>query len=177
MVPFDKRDYLKVLEWASVLIVSSAMLIYGVGKLVQFGAPSVDKPVSELTGMELMWAFYGYSKAYALLLGALEVTGGLLLLLPRTRLLGALFITTILVNVIIQDVVYEVNRGALKAAIIYQAFTFLILWLNRRAVWEALVDLSRIPSVSGPARKKWVMALLAVLLAALIKWIEFQVTH
>ena len=42
------------------------MFIYGGGKLIQFdGAAKIDKTVLELTGMELMWAFYGYSKSFA----------------------------------------------------------------------------------------------------------------
>lgn len=41
-----------MVEWAFVLVVSSAMLIYGLGKYVQFSSPGlIDKPVSELTGM------------------------------------------------------------------------------------------------------------------------------
>lgn len=81
------------------------MFIYGFGKLFQFeGAAEIDKTVSELNGMQLMWAFYGYSKSFAITLGIFEVIGGLLILIKRTRIIGCLFTSTILINVILQDI-------------------------------------------------------------------------
>ena len=61
---FNKKDRIEILENAISWIVVLAMFIYGGGKLIQFdGATEIDKTVSELTGMELMWAFYSYSKS------------------------------------------------------------------------------------------------------------------
>ena len=58
------------------------MLIYGESKIIQVdGAAGLDKTVSELTGLELMWSFYSYSKAFALTIGFLEITGGILLVI------------------------------------------------------------------------------------------------
>ena len=55
---FDKKDKIEILENSISWIVVLAMFIYGGGKLIQFdGAIEIDKTVSELTGMELMWAF------------------------------------------------------------------------------------------------------------------------
>ena len=55
-----KKDKIEIFENAISWIVVIAMLIYGGGKLIQFdGAVEIDKTISEMTGMELMWAFYG----------------------------------------------------------------------------------------------------------------------
>lgn len=129
----------EVVENAISWIIVFAMFVYGGAKLIQFeGAVSIDKTVSEMTGMQLMWAFYGYSKSFAIILGILEITGGILILFPRTRLIGCLFTTTLLVNIIIQDIVFEVNTGALKAAIFYQFLILILFWRNRKQLFLSI---------------------------------------
>ncbi len=72
------------------------MMMYGVGKIVQFPATvGITKKVSELSGQELMWAFYGYSKSFPTILGILETLGGVLLLFRKTRLLSIILLTPI----------------------------------------------------------------------------------
>ena len=96
-----KKDKIEIFENAISWIVVMAMFIYGGGKLIQFGDLAIiDKTVSEMNGMELMWAFYGYSKSFAITLGVFELIGGLLILINRTRIIGCLFTSTILVNII-----------------------------------------------------------------------------
>ena len=128
---FNKKDQLEIFENAISWMVVLAMFVYGFGKLFQFDdATEIDK-VAELEGMDLMWAFYGYSKSFAITLGVFEIVGGLLILVRRTRIIGCLFTSTILVNVILQDIFFEVHLGALKAAILYQVLILMILWLHR----------------------------------------------
>jgi uncharacterized membrane protein len=136
---FNKRDKVEIFENAISWIVVFAMFVYGGAKLIQFqGAAELEKSVSEMTGMEMMWAFYGYSQSFAITLGILEILGGVLILIKKTRILGCLLTSTILVNVIIQDIYFEVHLGALKAAILYQLLILIIFWLNRRKVLQAL---------------------------------------
>ena len=139
---WTKRDHFEVFENAISWIVVLGMFIYGGAKLIQFdGAAETDKAISELSGMELMWAFYGYSKAFAITLGIFEITGGILIFIKRTRLIGCLFTSVILINVILQDIFFEVHNGALKAAILYQVLILLILWLNREKVFRSIKTL------------------------------------
>ena len=120
------------------------MFIYGGGKLIQFdGAAEIDKTISEMTGMELMWAFYGYSKSFAITLGVFELIGGFLILIKRTRIIGCLFTSTILVNVIFQDIYFGVHLGALKAAILYQLLLLIILSLNKEKLITSVKTLLR----------------------------------
>jgi hypothetical protein len=114
---FETRDNTEILENALTYVVVMAMFAYGIGKIIPFdGALETNKTVSEMTGMQLMWVFYAYSNPFVLTLGVLEITGGILMLIRRTRILGSLFVTTILVNVVLQDIFYNVNIGALRAA-------------------------------------------------------------
>jgi len=133
-----KTELYSILENAISFVVVFAMFIYGFGKIIQFedGTP-VDKMVSEMSGHQLMWAFYGYSKYFIFTLGLLEVTGGILILIKRTRLLGCLFTSTILINIILQDIFYNIPIGALKAAILYQVLILIILWFHRSKLSKA----------------------------------------
>lgn len=131
-----------------------------------------------MTGMELMWAFYGYSRIYPILLGISEVGGAILLCLARTRLLGCILLTGILLNVIIQDVLYGVNEGALRAAITYQIMIFGILWINRAGLIAGLKAMMPARAEAEPGtRKKFVLFTASVLLAVLLKMIEVLITH
>lgn len=131
----SKQDQYDIFENAISWIVVFGMFIYGGAKGVQFSNVNlVDKLVSEMTGMELMWSFYGYSKPFAIIIGVLEITGGFLILFKKTRLIGCIFTSTILINIILQDYFYGVHLGALKAALLYQSIILVILWLNRTKV-------------------------------------------
>ena len=146
----NKKDKIEIFEDAISWIVVFAMLVYGLGKIIQFeDAIGIDKTVAEMTGMELMWAFYGYSKSFAITLGIFEVLGGILILIKKTRLIGCFFTSTILINVIIQDFYFGVHLGALKAAILYQLILLIILWLNR----EKLIQSIKILLISKTAQQ------------------------
>lgn len=165
-----------ILETTFACLAAMGMLIYGAAKYLQFdGAAAIDTPVSELTGMQLMWAFYGYSKTFILIIGALEIAGGLLLLFPRTRILGGLICTTILVNIILQDIFYEVNTGALKAAIIYQSAIICIFIIRREAIMAALRIITTPFGFSPTGKRKWVLLFYALVLFTLLRWLEFKI--
>jgi hypothetical protein len=172
-----KQDKVEILENALTYIVVFAMFVYGIGKIIQFnGAIETKKMVSEMTGMQLMWAFYGYSKPFAVTLGVLEVTGGILMLIKRTRILGCLFVSIILVNVILQDIFYGVNIGALRAAIIYQSSILLILWLNKNKLIQSIGILMSSSFLSQSKKAFFIKILLSILLFIIFRVLEFYVT-
>jgi hypothetical protein len=162
-----KQEALLLLEWSLILLVAVSMAAYGGAKVVQFdgAAQFADKRVSELTSMQLMWAFYGHSKPFALLIGALEVGGAGLLLLRRTRLLGCLLLTVVLSNIILQDIAFDVNRGALAAAVTYQIAVLGIMWLHRQALLDALGKLLLPAGYSPTLPKRALIVALGLLLA------------
>ena len=174
---FTRKDKLEIIENAMSWIVVLAMLAYGIGKTVQFnGATEVEKTVSELTGMQLMWAFYGYSKAFAITLGVFEITGAVLLLVKKTRIIGCIFTSTILINVIIQDIYFGVHFGALLAAIIYQTLLLIILWLNKEKVLKALNIVLEYDKISQPKIKFFVKLSIAFVLFVILRILEYYVT-
>lgn len=171
----NERTY--IVETALSWLVVMGMLIYGVAKFRQFdGAVDFNQPVSELTGMQLMWAFYGYSKPFALVIGALEVSGGLLLLFPRTRILGGLLCTTVLVNIILQDIFYGVHLGALKAAMVYQFAILGIFYIRRDSIFAALRLINTRLTPKSSRKRIWILLGLAFALFAVLRILEYYVT-
>ncbi len=168
---------LRIIELAFRWHVALSLFVYGIAKTVQFDVTAENEaPVNSLTGQQLMWAFYGYSVGYAKFLGVVEVLGAVLLLFRRTTLLGCLVVTGVLVNVITQDLVYGVNEGALRAAIIYQLLTFTVVVLNREQavrIWRAFVT----PAPAGAVLPWYWLALGAVVVLVLTLSLEHVFTH
>lgn len=173
----DKKDILEIIENAFSYVVVLAMFVYGAAKFSQFdGALETGKTVSEMTGMQLMWAFYGYSKPFTITLGVLEITGSILMLIKKTRVFGCLFVTTILVNVILQDIFYEVNVGALKAAILYQALIFIILWLNKDKLIKSFKAIMSHKSANQPRKILFLKITISIILFVILRILEFYMT-
>lgn len=174
---FTKEDKIEIAENAISWIVVMGMFIYGGAKLFQFdGGAEIDKPVAQMNGMELMWAFYGYSKPFAITLGIFEVVGGILILIKRTRLIGCLFTSTILVNIIFQDIYYGVHLGALKAAILYQLLILIILWLNKDKLIQSLKTLLASVKTQETKTKFFIKLLIAFGIFVGLRILEYYIT-
>ena len=174
---FTKKDKIEIFENSISWIVVTAMFIYGLGKIIQFdGAVEVNKTVSEMTGMELMWAFYGYSKSFAITLGVFELIGGFLILIKKTRIIGCLITSTILVNVIFQDIYFGVHLGALKAAIFYQILILIILWLNKEKLIRGMKVLLESNKFEQPKTKLFIKLLIAFGVFLILRILEYYIT-
>lgn len=170
MLSLSKKDKIEI-------FVVLAMFLYGGAKLIQFqGAAEIDKTAAEMTGMELMWAFYSYSKAFAITLGILEVIGGILILIRRTRLVGCLFTSAILLNVILQDIYYGVHVGALKAAILYQLLILIILWLHKEKIMTSLKTLFVFKNGPQTKTKHLAKLIIAFVVFVVFRILEYYVT-
>lgn len=174
---FDKKDKIEIFENAISWIVVFAMFVYGSAKIFQFeDSTGIDKTVSEMTGMELMWAFYGYSKAFAITIGIFEIFGGLLILFKKTRIIGCLFTSAILVNIIFQDIFYSVHLGALRAAILYQILILIIVWLNKEKLIRSLKILLESKKIEQSKIKLFLKLVIAFLLFVVFRIAEYYVT-
>jgi len=172
-----KKDKTEIFENAISWVVVLAMLIYGGGKMVQFvDAVDPNKTVAEMTGMQLMWAFYSYSEAFVITLGVFEIIGGVLILIKRTRLLGCLFTTAILLNVILQDIFFGVHLGALKAAILYQILILIILWMNKEKMVKSIKILLTSNRTEQTKTKLFAKLLIAFGIFVVLRIIEYYIT-
>jgi hypothetical protein len=172
-VKLERKDYLKIIENASVILVSASMLFYGAGKLIQFkGAYSgnLQRTVSELSGMELMWIFFDFSFSFALIIGLLEIIGATLLLIRKTRIIGCLFLSTILINIIIQGVLFDVP--AVRSAMFYQLLILVVLWLNKTELITAYKSILIRKQKLNKKKNLIITSVLSLLMAVALKAIE-----
>ncbi len=154
-IEFTKEEKKDILETGISWVVVLMMSVYGIAKIQQFDSVlNPNTPLVELSGMELMWTFYDYSLPFALIIGAFEIIGAILIFFKRTRLIGCLLTSTILINIILQDFFYGVNVGALFNAISYQIIILIILWLNRNILKKTYKTITTLikPSCKGKKR-------------------------
>jgi len=114
----DRRraSYTRLHEWLRVYIrfaLGSAMISYGAVKVIQsqFPPPTLDRlvqPFGDASPMGILWTFMGASAAYNVFSGAGEMLGGILLLIRRTTLLGALVSSAVLANIVALNFFYDV---------------------------------------------------------------------
>ncbi|MBW1296133.1 hypothetical protein [Aquimarina litoralis] len=130
----------KIIERTLRYFVAFFIFVYGAAKPLQFrnnnGFP--NKLVSELSGMELMWSFFGYTQTLPIIIGALQVTGALFLLFHRTKIIGTLLLIPIMLNIVLFDIFYQVKTGATVNAIVFLAILFILLFFEKDRMLSAL---------------------------------------
>ena len=114
----DRRrgSYAALDRWLRVLVrtaLGSTLVVYGMDKVVPLQMPYPDlrrlvEPYGSLSPMEILWASIGASPAYEIFTGCAEALGGILVLFPRTALLGALVCLADTVEVFVLDLTYDV---------------------------------------------------------------------
>ena len=113
------------------------LFMYGLSKLLhlQFNLQSdlAHRSIGSLTGYELTWYYYGYSRVYACLLGLTQVGGASLLLFRKTTLLAALLVSPVMANILLINMFILVNDyGPYVIAALIFVSMLLILWHERR---------------------------------------------
>jgi len=133
-VEFKKKFALDILENAIRIWTSFFILMYGIGKIMQFeGAKLLDVSIKDASKFEIMWAFFGTTREYPIIIGSLQILGAILFVFQKTKLIGALLLTPIFLNIIVLDILYNIPFGALLNAVIYQGvFLFIIIQQRKR---------------------------------------------
>lgn len=111
-----KKNLIKLNYWFITLLrffLGYNMMSYGWQKVIpmQFQEPSFYRllqPLGDMSPMGLAWTFMGFSPAYTIFSGILEVVGGILVLYYRTRYLGALILVAVMTNVMAINYFYDV---------------------------------------------------------------------
>jgi uncharacterized membrane protein YphA (DoxX/SURF4 family) len=113
-----RENYARLHQWFRLLLrlsLALAMISYGTLKVIptQMTAPPPPfvllQRFGELPPMRLLWLFIGSSPAYESFTGCAELLGGILLLLPRTTLLGALICCADMTMVVMLNFCYDVH--------------------------------------------------------------------
>jgi hypothetical protein len=103
-------------------IAATLCILYGFAKIngSQFTVldSELTKPLGHVSGFWLTWYYFSYSAVYGTLIALLQVAAGILLVVPRTALLGALMLLPIAINIVLIDVFYGIDLGGTLAAVV-----------------------------------------------------------
>src|SRR6185295_17441577 len=112
-----RKHYATLYQWFQLFIrvaLAAQMFEYGMTKVipVQFRTPpliTLVQPVGNLSLEGLLWVSIGASQAYEIFLGCAEMLGGILLLFPRTTILGALICLADMTQVFVLNMSYDIG--------------------------------------------------------------------
>jgi hypothetical protein len=154
------------------------MFIYGADKLVpiQFGILTPDDlvtPIGERSPMGLLWNFMAASPYYTAFTGAVEFSGGLLLVFRRTTLLGALISAGALAHVVMLNYCYDVPVKLFSSHLL--GMSLFLIAPDARRLWDLFV-LGR-PVTPAPLRprfrRRWLDRTVAIIKSGLFLLIGF----
>ena len=119
-----------LLRAALRLVLAASLLEYGMTKVIptQFPAPPLTTlvtPVGEMTLSALLWTTIGSAPAYQIATGCVEVLAGVLLLLPRTAVLGALLGLVSLLQVLLLNLTFDIGVKLVTMHLIAMALILL----------------------------------------------------
>ena len=142
-------NFKELLEITCRLYVFFFLTAYGVGKVIggQFYSASripdgLDlMPIGQVSDFDLAWVFMGRSYGYLLFIGLAEIFGAVLLLFNKTKLIGTLILIPIMVNVIVFDIFFLDEYGALAGATLYLLMLLTILIINKEKIRKLLIAL------------------------------------
>lgn len=130
-------------------ILALDILVFGICKFfhLQFNTPLaiLDNPFNTIDNSTLMWAFFGRSYPFTLLIGSLEIIGGLMLVFRKTRLLGVIFLLPICLNIFVLDVFYNGVVTSVYIAIEIAGLIYLLLIEYNRLYKFFFIDKSDLP--------------------------------
>lgn len=112
----ERENYITLHKWFRVFLrfaLGSEMMIYGLMKLVPVQMPSpglftLVEPFGNFSPMGVLWASVGASHPYEMFAGSAELLAGILLIVPRTSILGALVCLADIAQVFALNMTYDV---------------------------------------------------------------------
>jgi len=148
-----RQDYVVLHKWFRLFIrfaVAAQMLYFGMVKVIptQFPTPSLITliaPVGNLSLQGLLWTTTGASTPYQIFTGIVEVLAAVLLLAPRTTLLGAIVCLLSMAHVFVLNMTYDVGVKILSAHLVLMSLVLIA------PDWRRLMNIFLLNRPVGPA--------------------------
>jgi hypothetical protein len=164
------KNYPRLLDWLRYFC-AFMLYMYGTSKLLhfQFNLQSelAHHPIGSLNGYQLTWYYFGFSRAYACILGLTQVSGATMLLFRKTTLVGALAMLPVMANILLINMFILVNDyGPYLISTLISISLIAILWHQRIAILILLWSTQN----SEPERSKrihwWIRCSIVFVVAA-----------
>jgi len=131
----DRRrtEHVALHKWFRVFIrfaLAAQMIYFGMVKVIptQFPKPSLITllaPVGNLSLQGMLWTSIGASTQYQIFTGIIEVLGGMLLIAPRTTMLGASVCLASMLQVFVLNITYDVGVKILSFQLVLMSLFLL----------------------------------------------------
>jgi hypothetical protein len=171
--------YPGILDWFRYFC-AFMLYTYGISKLLhlQFNLQSqlAQQPVGLLTGYQLTWFYFGYSRGYAVLLGTTQVLGGTLLLFRRTALLGSLAMLPVMANILLINIfILKNDYGPFLISGLICIFLLAIAWHHRSALISLLWATQKSEPAGSRKRHLWIrLSIVSITLGMMISGAVIQ---
>lgn len=121
---------------------------YAVAKFVgtQFidAGGTLDKPVGDLSGFELTWVYFGYSKPFAFFVAGGQLAAAVLLAFDRTARLGAAVLLPITANIVLVNYGFNISAGTKRLSVVLLALNLYLVLCDlpawKRVLWDDTRD-------------------------------------
>jgi len=146
----------------SLLLMGTFLLVGTPPRPIRIGTPLsiADLPMSQLDGETLTWYYFGHSHVFGCIIGLIQIMGAFLLFFRRTRFAGALLLLPVMLNILLINVFYQMNAGALLQSILLTLGVLYFLFQEYPALIRILFAAR--PASSGKKRLRQWMAPIAI---------------
>jgi len=105
---------------------------------LQFIVPAEisNMPMNQQSGEWLTWYYFGYSHAFGIIIALIQIIGGYLLLFRRTLLIGSIILFSLLLNLTLINIFYQMNAGALLQSILLTIGVFYLVLLDSKKLMD-----------------------------------------
>ena len=126
-----KRLALTVSAWLVKILLALAFLLAGLGKL---GSEHWAE----------RFASFGYSEGFLYLISGLEVTAGILVLIPALARYGAVMIALIMVGAAVTHLLHDEGHRLVSPAIFF-LLASVVFWIHRPLGWGVSTSVTESP--------------------------------
>ena len=154
LIPTSKKDKVKTLIYSLIYWYLSLQLMrYGANKLFkwQFYLPEPNILYTRFGKLDQdirYWSTMGTSYSYSVFMGIAEIIPAILLLIPKTRLVGLLISVGVFTNVLAVNIGFEIEVKGLSSFLLLLSLIGLIPYRKRLAVLFGNSNTDKIPPLS-----------------------------
>lgn len=140
-----KTKWINLAKAVLAYILALYFLLYGLGKMTGMqlnGVPHqyLDRKLGEVNIFFVAWYLFSSSHVFKILIGVLQLTSSTLLIVPKTRVVGALFFLPLITAIVIINLSFSVSAFPLSLSLWIGDLLLLFLFRDKvLAAWTLLV--------------------------------------
>jgi len=140
----SKTKWIDLTKAIIAYVLALYFILYGLGKMLGFQLNGISqqqlhRPLGEVNQFFIAWYLFSSSQIFKILIGILQLISSVLLIVPKTRVVGALFFLPLITAIFIINLSFSIAAFPLSLALL--AGDLLLIYLNRKKVIAALVIL------------------------------------